>query len=55
MKIIKILISFILGFVTSLFIIIYSLEVVNLETTESGALVTIKIFNFYENYYFENK
>lgn len=53
MRIIKMLIIFILGFVTSLLITFYSLQVVNLETTESGALVTIKIFNLYEKYYFE--
>lgn len=49
----KILIGLVLGFLTSLLITFYSLQVVNLETTESGALVTIKIFSFYENYYFE--
>lgn len=53
MKIAKILISFILGFATSFIIMIYSLQVVSLETTESGAIVTIKLFNAYENYYIE--
>lgn len=53
MKIVKILISFILGFVASFLIIIYSLQIVNIETTESGAIVTIKLFNAYENYYIE--
>ena len=53
MKIVKILISFILGFATSFILIIYSLQVVNIETTENGAMVTIKIFNAYENYYIE--
>lgn len=51
MKIIKILISFILGFATSFILIIYSLQIVNIETTESGAMVTIKLLNAYENYY----
>ena len=55
MRIIKMLIVFILGFVTSLLITFYSLQVVNFETTESGALVTIKILNFYEDYYFEKQ
>lgn len=49
----KFLIGLILGFLITSIVIIYSLQVVNLETTESGALVTIKIFNFYEKYYFE--
>ena len=53
MKIAKILINFILGFVASFLIIIYSLQIVNIETTESGAIVTIKLFNAYENYYIE--
>lgn len=53
MKIFKILIAFILGFVASFLIMIYSLQVVSLETTESGAMVTIKLFNTYENYYIE--
>lgn len=53
MKIVKILISFILGFIASFLIMIYSLQVVNLETTESGAMVTIKLLNAYENYYIE--
>lgn len=53
MKIFKILISFILGFIVSFLIMIYSLEVVNIETTESGAMVTIKLLNAYENYYIE--
>lgn len=51
MKIAKILISFILGFAASFLIMIYSLQVVNIETTKSGAMVTIKLFNAYENYY----
>ena len=53
MKIVKILISFILGFLASSLIIIYSLQVVNIETTEGGAMVTIKLLNKYENYYIE--
>ena len=53
MKMIKILISFILGCAFSFILIIYSLQVVNIETTENGAMVTIKIFNAYENYYIE--
>ena len=53
MKIIKILISFILGFVTSFLIMIYSLQVVNIEITGNGAMVTIKLLNAYENYYIE--
>ena len=53
MQKIKILISFILGFTASFLIMIYSLQVVNIETTESGAIVTIKLFNAYENYYIE--
>ena len=55
MKITKILISFILGFATSFIIIIYSLQVVSLEKKESGAILTIKLFNAYENYYIEKK
>lgn len=51
MKIVKILISFILGFTASFLIMIYSLQIVNIETTESGAMVTIKLLNAYENYY----
>lgn len=53
MKIAKMLISFFLGFATSFIIMIYSLQIVNIETTESGAMVTIKLFNAYENYYIE--
>lgn len=53
MKMIKILISFMLGFVASFLIMIYSLEVVKIETTEGGAMVTIKLLNAYENYYIE--
>lgn len=53
MKMIKILISFLVGFVTSFILILYSLQVVNIETTEDGAMVTIKLFNAYENYYIE--
>lgn len=51
----KFLIGLILGFLITLIVIIYSLQVVNLETTEDGAVITIKILNTYENYYFENK
>ena len=51
MKIVKFLISFILGLLASSLIIIYSLQVVNIETTEGGAMVTIKILHSYENYY----
>lgn len=53
MKIVKILISFVLGFLASSLIIIYSLQVVNIETTEGGAIVTIKILNSCEDYYIE--
>lgn len=53
MQKIKILISFMLGFATSLLIMIYSLQIVNIETTKSGAIVTIKLFHAYENYYIE--
>ena len=53
MKMIKILISFILGFIVSFFIMIYSLQIVNIKTTEDGAMVTIKLFNAYENYWIE--
>ena len=53
MKIVKILISFLLGFVASFLIMIYSLQIVNIETTGNGAMVTIKLFNAYENYYIE--
>lgn len=53
MKIVKILISFILWFAASFLIMIYSLQIVNIETTESGAIVTIKLFDAYENYYIE--
>ena len=51
MKMVKMLISFLVGFVASFLIIVYSLQVVNIETTKSGAIVTIKLFNAYENYY----
>lgn len=50
---VKMLISFLVGFATSLLIMIYSLQIVNIETTESGAMVTTKLFNVYENYYIE--
>lgn len=53
MQKIKILISFMLGFATSFLIMIYSLQVVNIKTTGSGAMVTIKLLNAYENYYIE--
>ena len=53
MKIVKILISFLVGFVASFLIMIYSLQIVNIETTEKGAMVTIKVLNAYENYYIE--
>ena len=53
MKIAKILISFILGCAFSFILIIYSLQVVNIETTGNGAMVTIKLFNAYENYWIE--
>lgn len=53
MKIVKFLISFILGFATSFILITYSLQVVNIKTTGSGAMVTIKILNSCENYYIE--
>ena len=53
MKTAKILISFILGITTSFIIMIYSLQVVNIETTGNGAMVTIKLFNAYENYWIE--
>ncbi len=49
----KFLIGLILGFLITSITIIYSLQVVNLETTGDGAVVTIKIFNTYENYYIE--
>lgn len=53
MKVIKILISFLIGFVASFLITVYSLQVVNVKTTENEAIVTIKLFNAYENYYIE--
>lgn len=53
MQKIKILISFILGCAFSFILITYSLQVVNIETTGSGAMITIKLFNAYENYYIE--
>jgi len=53
MKMIKMLISFLVGFVASFLIIVYSLQVVKVETTENGAIITIKLFNAYENYYIE--
>lgn len=53
MKIVKMLISFLLGFAASFLIMIYSLQVVSFETTKSGAMVTIKLLNAYENYYIE--
>ena len=53
MKMIKILISFILGFATSFILMIYSLQVVKVETTENGAMITIKLLNAYEIYYIE--
>lgn len=49
----KFFIGLILGFLITSITIIYSLQVVNLEITEDGALITIKILNTYENYYFE--
>ncbi|MCI7633996.1 MAG: hypothetical protein MSS80_08235 [Mollicutes bacterium] len=51
MEIVKILISFLIGVITTFFITIYSLEVVNIEITEGGEIVTIKLLNDYENYY----
>lgn len=53
MKMIKMLISFLVGFVASFLIIVYSLQVVKVETTENGAIITIKLLNAYENYYIE--
>lgn len=50
---VKMSISFLVGFVTSFILMIYSLQVVNIEITKSGAMVTIKLFNVYENYYIE--
>lgn len=50
---VKMLISFLVGFVASFLIIVYSLQVVNIETTGNGAMVTIKLLNAYENYYIE--
>lgn len=50
---VKMLISFLVGFVASFILMIYSLQVVNIETTKSGAMVTIKLLNVYENYYIE--
>ena len=47
------LIFFVLLFLITSITIIYILQVVNLEITEDGALVTIKILNTYENYYFK--
>lgn len=53
MQKIKILISFILGCAFTFILIIYSLQVVNIKTTGNGAMVTIKLFNAYENYWIE--
>lgn len=53
MKMVKMLISFLVGFVASFLIIVYSLQVVKVETTENGAIITIKLLNAYENYYIE--
>lgn len=53
MKMVKMLISFLIGFVASFLIIVYSLQVVNVETTESGEMITIKLLNAYESYYIE--
>lgn len=50
---VKMLISFLVGFVVSFLIIVYSLQVVKVETTENGAIITIKLLNVYENYYIE--
>ena len=53
MKMVKMLISFLVGFVASFLIIVYSLQVAKVETTENGAMITIKLLNAYENYYIE--
>ena len=55
MKIVKILISFLVGFVVSFLIIINTLQVTECQTTKNGSLVKIKLLNAYNNYYIEKK
>ena len=55
MKIVKILISFLVGFVVSFLIIINTLQVTECQNTKTGSLVKIKLLNAYNNYYIEKE
>ena len=54
-KILKYVLVFVLGLVLSSLILINNLQITNIETegTQKSGLVTISIFNYSFNYYFE--
>ena len=49
----KILLGVAIGFILTLLVNILSLQVVNIEETEAGALITIKTLCFNSSYYYE--
>lgn len=55
MKIVKMLISFLVGFVVSFLIVINTLQVTECQNTKNGSLVKIKLLNAYNNYYIEKE
>ena len=55
MKIVKMLISFLVGFVVSFLIVINTLQVTQCQNTKTGSLVKIKLLNAYNNYYIEKE
>lgn len=55
MKIVKMLISFLVGFAISFLIVINTLQVTECQTTKNGSLIKIKLLNAYNNYYIEKK
>jgi hypothetical protein len=55
MKIVKMLISFLVGFIVSFLIVINTLQVTECQNTKTGSLVKIKLLNAYNNYYIEKE
>lgn len=49
----KMLLGLLVGLLVGYFCIAYGLQIVNIENTEQGELITIKVLFFDFDYYFE--
>lgn len=49
----KMLVRLLAGLLVGYFCVVYGLQIVNVENTEQGELITIKVLFFDFDYYFE--